>query len=206
MRRFPALFVLVAVGGLCAAAVAVVILRPADDPLSGTGELALVGDSLNVGTLDYLDEALPGWTVRSDNVVGRITDDGLAALERLGGREPVLISLGTNDPADAVEAFGEDVDRALRLVGPGRCVVWATIWRSDGPDEDYNDVLEQAAADGGLRLLRWDEMLARDPELLAPDGVHGSPQGYRARAEEAARLVRSCPQRQPQAPTDGATG
>lgn len=205
MRRPPISLVALAVAGLGAAIVAILVLRPAGEPARETGELALVGDSLNVGTLDYLGEVLPGWTVRSDSVVGRLTDDGLAALERLGGREPVLISLGTNDPAEAVEAFGEDVDRALRLAGPGRCVIWATIWRSDGPDEGYNDLLEQAAADHGLRLLRWDEMLAREPELLAPDGVHGSPEGYRARAEEAARLVRSCPQ--PQEETSaGATG
>ena len=204
MRRPGTRFVLLAVAGLCAAIVAIVVLRPVADPPPEIGELALVGDSLNVGTLDYLDDALPGWTVRSDSVVGRMTDDGLAALERLGGREPVLISLGTNDPAGAVEAFGEDVDRALRLAGPGRCVIWATIWRPDGPDAGYNDVLEQAAADRGLRLLRWDEMLARDPELLAPDGVHGSPEGYRARAEEAARLVHSCPRPPDETPT-GAT-
>ncbi len=205
MRRPPTPFVALAATGVCAALVAVVLLRPAGDPPSETGALALVGDSLNVGTLDYLDEALPGWTVRSDSVVGRLTDDGLAALERLGGSEPVLISLGTNDPAEAVDAFGEDVDRALRLAGAGRCVIWATIWRSDGPDDGFNDVLEQASADRGLRLLRWDEMLARDPALLAPDGVHGSPAGYRARAEEAARLARSCPRPQP-GTSAGATG
>jgi hypothetical protein len=189
-----------AVGALCAAVVAGVVLRSGDDPPSDMGELALVGDSLNVGTLDYLDEALPGWTVRSDSVVGRITDDGLAALERLGGREPVLISLGTNDPSDAVAAFGDDVERALRIAGVGRCVIWATIWRSDGADEGFNAVLERAAAEHGLRLLRWDEMLAREPGLLAPDGVHGSPEGYRARAEEAARLVRSCPRQEATSP------
>jgi hypothetical protein len=204
VRHPPTKLVALVVVGLCAAIVAIVALRPAANPSPETGELALVGDSLNVGTLDYLDEALPGWTVRSDSVVGRLTNDGLAALGRLGGREPVLVSLGTNDPAEAVEEFGEAVDRALRLAGAGRCVIWATIWRSDGPDDGFNDVLERAAADRGLRLLRWDEMLARDPGLLAPDGVHGSPAGYRARAEEAARLVRSCPR--PQAETSGAMG
>lgn len=175
------------------AVAAVLALRGGSDAPPDTGTVALVGDSLNVGTLDYLSEALPGWAVRSDSVVGRVTDDGIAALERLGGREPVVISLGTNDPPEAVDAFREDVERALRLAGKGRCVIWATIWRTDGPDEGYNDVLETAADDGRLRLLRWDEMLERDPGLLAPDGVHGSPEGYRARAEETARLVRSCP-------------
>lgn len=175
------------------AAVGAFVLLRGDAEASDVGDVAVVGDSLNVGTLDYLGDALPGWTVRSDSVVGRVTDDGLVALGRLGGREPVLVSLGTNDPAGAVDEFRADVERALRIAGPGRCVIWATIWRSDGPDEGYNGVLEQAAGDGRLRLLRWHEMVEDRPELLAPDGVHGSPEGYRARAEEAAIIVRSCP-------------
>jgi hypothetical protein len=205
MRRFPRPLALAAALLIGLVVAAVLVLRARDDAPPETGRVALVGDSLNVGTLDYLGGALPGWTVRSDSVVGRVTDDGLVALERLGGREPVVISLGTNDPPEAVGAFQEDVDRALRLAGEGRCVIWATIWRSDGPDDGYNDVLERAADEGRLRLLRWDEMLARDPSLLAPDGIHGSPDGYRARAEEAARLVRSCP-RTTDAQQGGAAG
>jgi hypothetical protein len=202
MRRLPTPLAAVTALVVGLALAAVLVLRGGSDPPPDTGQVALVGDSLNVGTLDYLGEALPGWTVRSDSVVGRITDDGVAALERLGGREPVVISLGTNDPPEAVDAFREDVDRALRLAGDGRCVIWATIWRADGPDEGYNDVLETAADKGRLRLLRWDEMLTRDPALLAPDGIHGSPQGYRARAEETARLVRSCPPTKGLQPTE----
>ncbi len=84
--------------------------------------------------------------------------------------------------------------RALRIAGPGRCLVWATIWRDGGPDDSFNDVLRGVAAQNRrLRLLEWAEMLDRDSTLLAPDGLHGSPSGYAARAVEAARLVRDCP-------------
>ncbi|MGL6279944.1 MAG: SGNH/GDSL hydrolase family protein, partial [Gaiella sp.] len=186
----PAVVVLLVV--VAVAAGAALLLREESGAALDRGDVVLVGDSLSVGTLDYLDTALPGWSVRSDSVVGRRTADGLAALERLGGREPVVISLGTNDPAGAAETFRADVERALRLAG-GRCVIWATIWRAGGPDAAFNDVLEQAAESGRLQLLRWDEMLQRDPALLAPDGIHGSPSGYAARAAEVARLVRACP-------------
>jgi hypothetical protein len=127
-------------------------------------------------------------------VVGRFTDEGLLALEAMHGDDPLVVSLGTNDPVGGSAAFAADVRRALRIAGEGRCVVWATIWRESGPDEDYNAVLRSiAAADGDLRLLDWARMLAEHPAYLAPDGIHGSPEGYAARAQEAARLVRDCP-------------
>jgi hypothetical protein len=157
------------------------------------GVVVLVGDSLNVGTAPYLRDELPGWAVRNDSVVGRQTDEGLAALANLPGAEPVVGSLGTNDAHDAA-AFADDVRRALRVAGPGRCLVWATIWRDGEPDDAFNDVLRDVAtADRNLRLLEWAAMVAHDRTLLAPDGLHGSPEGYAARAAEAARLVRDCP-------------
>ena len=40
----------------------------------------------------------------------------------------------------------------------------------------------------------WAELVARRPALLAPDGVHGTPAGYRARARPVRRRrVRRCP-------------
>ena len=119
---------------------------------------------------------------------------GLTALAALPGHDPVVISLGTNDPRGSAAAFAQDVERALDVAGRGRCLVWATIWRDGGPDEELNAVLRAAAAaHAELRLLEWDAMLADHPEWLAPDGLHGSPEGYAARAVEAARLVRECP-------------
>lgn len=161
---------------------------------AGAGAVTLVGDSLNVGTSPYLREELRGWTVRDDSVVGRSTPEGLVALAALHGDDPVVVSLGTNDPVGTTAAFASEVRRALELAGNGRCVVWATIWREDGPDEGFNKVLREIAAeDGDLRVLPWAEMLAEHPSYLAADHLHGSPEGYAARAAEAARLVRDCP-------------
>lgn len=193
MRRGVAIALAVAI----AVAVAVGWARSDRGGAEDTGSVALVGDSLNVGTLPYLGDELAGWEIRDDSVVGRFTDEGLLALEALSGDDPVVVSLGTNDPVGASAAFAADVRRALRIAGDGRCVVWATIWRESGPDEDYNAVLRSMAAeDGDLRLLDWARMLEEQPSYLAPDGIHGSPEGYAARAQEAARLVRSCPRPQ----------
>ncbi len=187
---FATLLVVVAVGAL-------VVVR---NPLSpgapvARGTVTLLGDSLNVGIEPYVPDALPGWKVVANDQVGRITPQGIAELE--AGR-PVLsnyvvVSLGTNDPPSEVDAFRQDVARVLELVGPNRCVVWATIWRDGRPNDAFNDVLRDAArANRRVRLVEWAEMVEQNPELLAPDGLHGNEDGYRERARKVAAAVKSC--------------
>jgi lysophospholipase L1-like esterase len=164
--------------------------RPAESP----GTATLIGDSLNVGIEPYLGEALPQWRIVANDLVGRTTSEGIAELE--AGRPAlssyVVVSLGTNDGHD-VAAFRTDVARVLALAGADRCVIWATVWRDGKPSEDFNDVLRQAAeANRRLRLVAWAEMVDKQPELLAGDGLHGNADGYRKRAEAVAEAVHSC--------------
>ena len=71
-------------------------------PATRTGSLTMVGDSLNVGVEPYLEEQLPGWRIETDDVVGRGSDDGIAALAGIGSElgSVVVVSLGTNDPQE----------------------------------------------------------------------------------------------------------
>jgi hypothetical protein len=168
--------------------------RSAGDKPADHGSVLLIGDSLNVGIEPYLRDALAGWTIGTDDVVGRSTDAGLAALSlRRAPRGAVVISLGTNDTPGDVTHFRDDVDKAVGLVGRGSCVIWATIWRDGRASEGFNAVLRETAQKwSNVRLLDWATMLEEHPDWVAPDGTHGSPEGYQARAEETARLVRSC--------------
>jgi lysophospholipase L1-like esterase len=183
--------------GLLVAAVAVAVafgLLGDDSAARRTGAVTMVGDSLNVGVEPFLGQALDGWELDGDNVVGRGSDDGIAALRRLGSAAApvVVISLGTNDPQDDAEAFRSDVRAVLTLAGPQRCVVWATIVR-DGPNDAFNDVLhDEADENRWLHLVEWDEMVAAHPDWLAADGVHGTPDGYRARAAAIADVAADC--------------
>lgn len=159
------------------------------------GTVTLVGDSLNVGIEPYMAGALPGWKVVTNDRVGRTTPEGIAELE--AGRTPlsnyVVVSLGTNDSPTAVIDFRQNVDRVLALIGPNRCVVWATIWRDGEPSTAFNDVLRKAAAmNQRLELVEWAEMVERHPELLAADGLHGNEDGYRERAGAVAVAARGC--------------
>lgn len=182
---------------VAAALAALAVLRNRDNPASAAahGTVTLVGDSLNVGVERYLPAAMPGWKVVANDRVGRATPEGIAELE--AGRpvlsSHVVVSLGTNDPPGAVPAFRTDVARFLELVGPNRCVVWATIWRDGAPSDAFNAVLRDASgANHLLRLVEWAEMVRQHPDWLAADGLHGSELGYRERAEAVARAAKDC--------------
>jgi len=187
---FAALLVTVALGVL-------VLVRHSDRPAASAarGTVTLVGDSLNVGVERYLPDALPGWTIVANDMVGRSTPQGIAELEagkpKLSSH--VVVSLGTNDPPTAVSAFRDDVARVLALVGPNRCVAWATIYRDGAPNDAFNAVLHDAArANQRVRLVEWAEMVQEHPEWLAGDGLHGNETGYRERARAVADATRGC--------------
>lgn len=188
-----------------AAVVALLVAGRDDDGARPTGgTVALVGDSLNVGVEPYLDEAFRGFEVIANDRVGRQTQEGIEEIERGRARlaPHVVVSLGTNDPPDAVDAFRDDVARVTALVGPGRCLVWATIWRDGAPNDAFNAVLrDAAAANRRMRLVEWAEMVQGHTDWLAPDGLHGSETGYRERARAIAAAVRDCaPERAVEAP------
>jgi lysophospholipase L1-like esterase len=193
-----ALLIVVAIGVL---ALASNVLSPGTTAAPGT--VTLLGDSLNVGIEPYVKDALPGWKMVANDEVGRITPQGIAELE--GGltalSNHVVVSLGTNDPPSEVAAFRKDVTHLLTLVGPNRCVIWATIWRDGEPSDALNAVLRDAAkANRRVRIVEWAQMVEDRPELLAPDGLHGSENGYRERARNVAAAVKSCAPAEPVTP------
>lgn len=182
---------------LAVAAVAALLVtsRGHDGAAPKGGTVALLGDSLNVGVEPYLGKALPGFEVIANDRVGRRTQEGIEEIERGRARlaPHVVVSLGTNDLPAAVDAFRHDVARLTTLVGPGRCLVWATIWRDGAPNDAFNAVLrDAAAANRRLRLVEWAEMVQAHTDWLAADGLHGSETGYRERARAIAAAVRDC--------------
>lgn len=180
-----------------AIAVAVYAGRRDDDgPASDAGSVTLVGDSLNVGIEPYLAKELAGWHIDAHDRVGRATPEGIDELRRLGSRlaPAVVVSLGTNDPDGSERTFSELVDEAVEIVGPDRCLVWATIVRDGASRTAFNGVLRSARQKHpNVRLVEWADQVGKDPGFLAPDLVHGTPEGYARRAEETARAIRGCP-------------
>ena len=108
----------------------------------------------------------------------------------------VVVSLGTNDAEGTQGRFRELVDEAVALVGPGRCLVWATIVRGGAERAEFDDVLRNAAAaHANVRLVDWAALVAEDEELLAGDLVHGTEAGYARRSAATVDALRTCPDR-----------
>ena len=191
MRITLALVLAVAIGA------AIVVARQSDDESTATdtGAVTLVGDSLNVGIEPYLAKELPGWRVDAHDRVGRATAEGVDELRALrGSLAPVVVlSLGTNDAEGSEEEFRRLVDDAIAVVGPNRCLIWATVVRDGAERIGFDRVLRAArAAHSNVRLVEWASLVSDDPSLLAGDRVHGTPDGYARRAEETARAIRAC--------------
>ena len=191
MRITLALVIAVAI----AAAILVARRSDAGSPATDAGSITLVGDSLNVGIEPYLSRELPGWRVDAHDQVGRATAEGVDELRarRTSLAPVVVVSLGTNDADGSEEEFRTLVDDAVRIVGPNRCLVWATIVRDGAERVGFDRVLRDArAAHPNLRVVEWASLVSEDPSLLADDRVHGTPDGYARRAEETARAIRAC--------------
>src|SRR5262245_2355981 len=182
---------------LAAAIAAAAVFVSRDEPdTDAAGTVTLVGDSLNVGLEPYLRDELDGWTIDAHDRVGRLTAEGIAELRSLGGAAApiVVVSLGTNDAYGSEGEFRQLVGQAVELVGPERCLVWATIVRDGAARDGFNEVLADAAAEhANVRLVDWAAIVAAEPGALASDAVHGTPNGYAQRSSETARAIRACP-------------
>lgn len=179
-----------------AVAVYAVTRRDDDSRLPATGAATLVGDSLNVGIEPYLADELAGWRLDAHDRVGRATPEGIDELRSLKAAlaPVVVVSLGTNDPDGSEPEFRTLVDEAVAIVGPRRCLVWATIVRDGAGRTGFDRVLHDVQSDNpNVRLVEWTRLVEREPALLAGDAVHGTPEGYARRAEETARAIRGCP-------------
>ena len=182
-----------------AAGLAAWLVKRAEAPSStagDTGSVTLVGDSLNVGIERYLPDALPGWTIRNRNLVGRATPEGIDVLRGEGGalQPVVVVSLGTNDGPGDPDGFRREVREALAIAGPERCVVWVNLAVEDESFDALNAVLEtEAGRTGTMRVVDWAGMVREHPEWLSADGVHGTETGYAERAAAVADAVRGCP-------------
>ncbi len=160
--------------------------------------VVVVGDSLAVGIKSLLPGMLSGYRVSVDARTGRPLTEGMQIIggQDVGGTV-LAVSLFTNDDPGAVDALEAAVRRTVDAVGPNGCAVWATIVRPP-----YNGVSYKAAnarlvaleseLSPRLILAPWAETVASQPSLVAGDGVHGTPAGYRARASLYAQAIRSC--------------
>lgn len=160
----------------------------------------ILGDSLSVQANTRYQERIPGVVV--DAVIGRtvavanLTDDGLSRVPELRTVDAAwfVVELGTNDSTFAAYPSAQmaaDVTAMLDAIGRDRCIAWvlpyATTPRTAiqiADTERFRAIAatEVAALPCGL-VLDWGELVAKDPHLVADDGVHLSDQGIVALAD-----------------------
>jgi hypothetical protein len=164
----------------------------------GPGRLVMVGDSLAQGTEPHLPSFLPGWRITTDARRGRPLAEGMrvmASMPRPSSPTVLTFSLFTNDMPTNVDALEDAVRASVERAGSG-CAVWATIVRPPLNGVSYraaNRRLEQLAGQlTGLRVVPWAAAVAENGALLAADGVHATPDGYKARAQMYAQAAQTC--------------
>ncbi len=156
-------------------------------------EVLIIGDSIAVGTMPYLDEMLADRNLTWDAVNGRTTPGGLLALrEALREVEPqVVVSiLGTNDGPDPGR-FTQRLRKMLRDLAPNTCVIWSAIVRParKGRYVALNQALRaEAARDRRLVVINWDRAVKRGTVHLR-DGLHADADGYRYLSFKIAQAV-----------------
>jgi lysophospholipase L1-like esterase len=159
----------------------------------------MVGDSLAVGTMPYLDAMLPSEVnLTWDAVDGRTTPQGIDALAldlREVEPEMVVVSLGSNDGPDPAR-FTSRIRRLLDDLSPTTCVAWFSIVRPPrkGPYGAMNRALRaEARRDRRLVVINWDSAVRRGTVVL-PDGLHADAEGYRYRSAKIVQAVHAgCP-------------
>jgi lysophospholipase L1-like esterase len=156
-------------------------------------DVLIIGDSLAVGTMPYLDSMLTDRSITWDAANGRTTPQGIHALRAaLREVEPqaVVVSLGTNDGSDP-HRFTHRVRLMLHDLAPRTCVIWTTIVRPPrkGPYRALNRALRaEAGRDHRLVLIDWDRAVRRGAVRLR-DGLHADAEGYRYRSIKIAEAV-----------------
>jgi lysophospholipase L1-like esterase len=190
--------------------VSLVLVLPAPVPASPAGtpasaaraRVAVIGDSLTVGTLIYGDpshlrRALATTTVRlgpkPSARVGRKVSQGLRILAR-ADRLPrvVLVELGTNNWRAGSDRAARWIARARAALGPSRTLYWVNLRMVGTRYERHRAVnaglRRGVAADnrravasgwsGRSYVLDWSRYSRRMGVAPGRDGIHYSPFGY----------------------------
>jgi len=150
---------------------------PAPLPLPDGHMVTAIGDSVMLGAVADLTDALPGATV--DAVEGRQASsafsliDGLVNTSHLGA--DVVLHIGTNGTIDP-----QALDSVLTLMG-GRRVTLLNL-HVPRPWQDLNNATLAAAARAhpNVALLDWNTAASAHPEWLWDDGIHLRPAGAAA--------------------------
>jgi lysophospholipase L1-like esterase len=135
----------------------------------------MLGDSILDGSSTQLAEALRGWSLSIDGLVGRSSSGGISIVEgALSTPDVALIELGTNDHDPAI--FRANADRILGApaVAEADLIIWVTAHNPEAATPGVNrEIVSATALLPNATVADWDR--AAPPDALNGDGVHLAP-------------------------------
>ena len=166
-------------------------------PFDGSGEVLVVGDSLEVLTIPYLKQYLPGVDLKT-NAVGGYNSFQIFDLfqESYDPSQSVIVfDAGTNDNPSYPEILAGNLDKVASTVGD-RCLVVPTIhgFVVDGVNNNGKNqvVSDFAASHPGTQTPDWAGAVNQHPELMQADDLHPIAEGADLRAQLIAEGVQAC--------------
>ena len=212
MRRIAAIAASLVV---CLVGVATVEAKTAPPP---PPTLLVLGDSLTWGTnyrgfgnvtpklkaVGYFNTlVVDGVFARNISGPAGTARNGVKTLKKLSatGLRPdaAIIALGSNDLQHSGDKafYVARIREMLALVGDIP-IVWFNVWRTDAPyypkrSATFNAALVEVASErSNVVIADWASIVIANPKLMAFDGLHLQPVGYRLRAQmyvEAAQML-----------------
>jgi hypothetical protein len=170
---------------------------PSIQSSSITGDVLVVGDSLEVLTSPYLSDYLPSNRLVI-NAVGGYSSLQIFELFQESydpSQTVVVFDAGTNDNPNYPEILAGRLQAVSEIVGD-RCMVVPTIHGLpvDGADDTGKNQVVAAFAASRPNVVTpdWHGFVAAHPELMQPDNLHPTPEGADARAQLIAEGVSTC--------------
>ena len=200
---------------ICLVGVATVEAKTAPPP---PPTLLVLGDSLTWGTnyrgfgnvtpklkaVGYFNTlVVDGVFARNISGPAGTTRNGVKTLKKLSSTgvrpDAAIIALGSNDLQHSGDKafYVARIREMLALVGDIP-IVWFNVWRTDAKyypkrSATFNAALVEVASErSNVVVADWASIVLANPKLMAFDGLHLQPVGYRLRAQmyvEAAQML-----------------
>ena len=170
--------------------------RPSDGRIQGLDSHVWVeGDSVLLGTVDTLPDALKGWTVHMDTVGSRRLTEAIPVLRdnRYSLGPVVAIQMGNNYIPGEDGDFASQLVTAMHIMRNVQRVVWVTVATASSSQREIDrDIMKAAKVYPSIRVANWAPIIAKHPGY-AYDGLHLTPTGRLAMAKLIASKIGPAP-------------
>jgi hypothetical protein len=145
---------------------------------AGDGTVYAVGDSVLLGTKDYLPTTLGGWDLRLDARVGRTMPEGLSIISdnRASIGQAMIICLGHNYGGGG--KFISYLDQLMAMTPKVQRVIVMTVAEWSPAQVEVNRAVRALPAIySNVVVADWQAVVAANPQFLISDHVHPTAAG-----------------------------